>query len=142
MKRFSDMLVDDREFEVGGEIFKWRYPFWEEMAAIFDEDVDLLKNLDADSGQMPSTKESIERTIERSLVFIDPEDGAHERFRALAQRKDPPVPLFLFGEIYRWLLEVTSNRPSRQPSASEPGAGNSEASSAGRSRSQAVTRIG
>ena len=32
MRRFSEELVEDREFEIGGELFKWRYPYWEEFA--------------------------------------------------------------------------------------------------------------
>src|SRR6187402_3183418 len=50
VKRFSAEEVD-REFEVGGEIFKWQVPYWEDIADRLDKDVaatkEAVKQLDA-----------------------------------------------------------------------------------------------
>lgn len=140
MKRFSDDLVDaeDREFEIGGELFKWRYPHWEELAVILDEDVAALRN-----GGEPAdltTKVVIEDNIKKILVFVDSVEGAHKRFRDLAKRKENPIPLQMFSQVYRWLLEVSSGRPTEQPSDLEPGAGDTEASSSEGRPSRAVRR--
>lgn len=145
MKEFSEALTDDRKFEIGGEVFAWHYPHWEEMAGIFDEDVELIRGLgrdgeDEEAKTQPNTKESIELTINRILVFLEDTDGAHDRFRGLAARKDRAVPYFLFSDLYRWLLEVTSARPTRPPSDSEPGGGSTEDTSPDESLSQEATQ--
>jgi len=141
VKKFSDDLAEDREFEIGGEMFRWRYPHWEETAAIYDEDLELLKDIEKQTnGDGPTTKEAVALTQKRIKIFIDPGNDAYKRFDALMKRKADPVPLFQYGELYRWLLEVTSGRPTNQPSDSEPGAGTTEASSAEESPSTGVVR--
>jgi hypothetical protein len=134
MKQFSDALEKERQFEIGGELFKWRYPYWEEMSALFDEDSVLLEKLKENGNEEFSTdKEAIELIIKRIELFLDPEEGSLARWKKLAHRKSNPVPRFQFNELYRWLLEVTSGRPTEQPSDLEPGAGSTEASSVERS---------
>jgi hypothetical protein len=136
VKSFSQDLAEDREFEIGGEVFRWRYPHWEETAAIYDEDLELLKEIEGQTnGDGPTTKQAVAMTQKRIQIFIDPAQDAIKRFQALTKRKTDPVPLFQYGELYRWLLEVTSGRPTNQPSDSEPGAGTTEASSADASSS-------
>lgn len=130
MKKFSDVLVQDRKFEVGGETFTWRYPYWQETASIFDADVAASQNGDIDL----TAKRSIEDYIERIAVFLDPEDESPIRWKKLAKRKNSPIAYFQFHQVYRWLLEVTSGRPTPPPSDSDPGGGSSEASSAEESR--------
>jgi len=150
MKSFSEELVEDRAFEVGGETFKWRYPQWEEMAAIYDEDFEILRKIevpqpngssasgeedaealaDALAEQTPSVVETTALTLERIILFIEDEDDAHARFRALTERKENAIPPFLIGYIYRWLLEMASGgRPMMPLSVSEAGGGDTEASS-------------
>jgi hypothetical protein len=124
-------LIEDREFEIGGEIFKWRYPYWEETAAIYDEDVATIGN---GNGEVDiSTKQAMELTIKRMEMFLDPEGESIKRWRALTKRKENPIPLHLYGDLYRWLLEVTSGRPTTALSTSEPGPGSTEVSSPGKS---------
>lgn len=141
MKEFSKELHEERSFEIGGEVFKWRYPHWEEMAKIFDEDVEIIKSATSvdesgRSAEQKSTVEALEMTIGRIILFIDPDNDGIERFRALAARKERAVPLFLFSALYRWLLEVTSSRPTTPPSDLEPGGGSIEATSPDESSSQ------
>ena len=63
-------------------------------------------------------------------MFLDPENEAIKRWKALAKRKTDPVPHYMYRELYEWLLEVTSGRPTEQPSPSENGPGQTVSTSA------------
>lgn len=147
IKTFS--MPTDRKFEVGGEVYEWVTPYWEDLAAIFDEDVaDTLRALaDAekdpaerleDSEPAQQTRENIEKMQKRIMLFLDEKD--HERFQALTRRKKDPVAMFMWQQVYTWLLEVATGRPTEQPSPSEAGAGNGAPSSQAGSRSRAAGR--
>ena len=123
LREFSKELAEDRDFEIGGEVFKFRYPYWEEGAAIFDED--LSPNGD---GKF-SWKADTELAIKRIPIFLDPDNDSHKRFKALAARKTNPVPRQQLVELYRWLVRITSGLPTNPPSDSESGGGASDASS-------------
>lgn len=125
MKRFP--TAEDREFEIAGEVFKWVYPYWEDIADVFDRDAQDLEAMDGEketNGNAPFTvRANIADYIERIELFIDPEfnDGL-ERWRTLTKRKKNPIPHSQYAELYRWLLEVTSAaHPIEQSSPSEPG---------------------
>lgn len=123
MKRFA--VAEDREFEIGGEVFKWVYPFWEDIAKIFDVDDESQDTIDN------SVRGTISDLIERIAVFIDPDfnDGVN-RWKALANRRKNPIPHSQYSELYRWLLEVTSDpHPTDPSSPSEDGQQNGEATS-------------
>lgn len=140
------MVPDDRQFEVGGEIYEWVTPYWEDLAAIYDEDVQraITALKEPDEGNEPDeaaetgTHDNIERTQQRIKLFLEEKD--HKRWDALCARRDNPVPMHLYGEIFKWLLEVATGRPTQQPSDSEPGAGNGGQSSQAGSRSRAAGR--
>lgn len=118
MKRFT--VEQDREFEIAGEIFKWVYPYWEDIADVFDKDsVEMETNGDA-----PLTvRGTISDFIERIELFIDPEfNDGRNRWKALAKRKKNPIPHSQFAELYSWLLGVTSETHPTEPfSPSEDG---------------------
>ena len=149
MKRFTEMIPDDREFELGDELWTWETPYWEDLAAIFDEDVHLIqqaaiaaaKEAEAEAkgeaGETAAdaqTRDNISRVQTRIMLFLPKED--HARWRKLCARRTKPVPMFLFNEVYRWLLEVATGRPTTPPSDSEPGGGNGAVSSQAGSRSR------
>lgn len=147
MKEFSQLIPEDRKFELGGEVWEWETPHWEALAAIFDEDVQILTaNLEEDEEQQKDetpkdetpTKDSIARVQDRIALFLPAAD--RPRWKKLCQRKENPVPMFLFSEVYRWLLEVATGRPTQPPSDSESGGGNGEVSSPAGSRSRAGSR--
>ena len=113
MKRFA--VEDDREFEVVGEVFKWVYPHWEDIAAMFDRDsAEATTN-----GNEPETmRVAIGDLIERIAMFIDPDyNNGRERWFELTKRRQNPVPHSMFPELYRWLLEATSGRYPTPPSS-------------------------
>lgn len=119
MKRFA--VVQDREFEIAGEVFAWVYPYWEDIAAVFDQDTkqdeEAAKNGD---GLEVTVHQTIEDFIDRIQLFLEPE--SKERWVALTKRKKNPIPHAQYAELYRWLLEVTSSpTPTEQPSPSEDG---------------------
>lgn len=126
MKRFSDELVEDREFELGGELFKWRYPHWEATAELFDREMHPSEN--GDAGDF-SFKADTEHAIAGIPMFLDPDNDAHKRFKTLISRKDDPVPRHLIIQAYRWLVQVTSGLPTGPPSDSDSGGGTSDTSS-------------
>lgn len=115
MKRFT--IAEDREFEIGGEVFKWVYPYWEDIAAVFDQDA---KEVEAD---VPfSVRATIADFIKRIELFLDPENDGINRWRALTKRKANPIPHSQYSALYQWLLEVTSQpNPTEQSSPSEDG---------------------
>lgn len=125
-RQFSKELDEDRDFEIGGEVFKFRYPHWEEGAAIFDEDL-------TQNGDGFSWKADTEAAIKQIPVFLDPANDAHKRFKALIARKTDPVPRQQIVELHQWLVRVTSGLPTEPPVGSQPGGGASDSSSPGES---------
>ena len=118
MRRFSDELEEDREFEIGGELFKWRYPHWTEGAEIMDQTVEPTVNGDGDVGfYTRDTKFAIDRIPN----MLDPVNDSHKRFKALVARKTDPVPRQQFVQLYVWLVQKVSGLPTTPPS--EPGDG-------------------
>lgn len=115
MKRFT--VEEDREFEIGGEVFKWVYPYWEDIAEVFDRDVK-----EADNDVPFSVRATIADFIERIELFLDPEGDSINRWRALTKRKKNPIPHSQYSALYQWLLEVTSQpHPTEPSSPSEAG---------------------
>lgn len=133
MKRFA--VADDREFEIGGEVFKWVYPYWEDIADVFDVDED-------ETSIDNSVRGTIADLIERIKIFIDPDfnDGV-TRWTALSKRRKDPIPHSQYAELYRWLLEVTSDpHPSEPSTPSEDGQQNGEPTSTAAPSSRATSR--
>ena len=130
-REFSKELAEDRDFEIGREVFTWRYPHWQEAAQLFDEEVTPAEtNGDA---QEFSFKADTELAIKRIPMFLEGGAPTKKRWEALANRKDDPVPRHQIVQLYRWLIQVTSGLPTNPPSASEPGGGDSDTSSQGES---------
>ena len=126
MKRFSAEEVD-REFEFGGEIFKWQVPYWEDIANRIDKDLIAAqavlarlegKEVEEGTEEFPDTAHgSTEHFIRRIELFIDPENDSIKRWRALTKRKKPAVPLGAFKDLHEWLLEVGTKRDPTEPSS-------------------------
>ena len=126
LREFSKELAEDRDFEFGGEVFKFRYPHWEQGAQIWDEDLEDAKDVNGNF----SWKADTELAIKRIPIFLDPANESHKRFKALVDRKTNAVPRHQLVELYRWLVRVTSDLPTTPPSASGPLGGDTESSSA------------
>jgi len=127
LREFSKELVDDRQFEIGGELFEWRYPYWEDFADRRDQDASVVQNPESTSEL--SFKDLYKDFIERIEPFLDPKNDSLKRWRALAKRKVDPVPAYQFTELYMWLLEVTSARPTETLLSSSNGQERTEAMS-------------
>lgn len=130
-REFSKELAEDRDFEIGGQVFTWRYPHWQEAASLFDQEV----TPESTNGEVPefSFKADTELAIKRIPTFIEGTNDAHKRWKELVARKTDPVPRHQIVQLYRWLIQVTSGLPTSPPSASEPGGGDSDTSSQGES---------
>lgn len=121
MKRFSDALADDREFEFAGELFKFQYVHWSVLTAIVDGG--------RDNGKEPTATENVQEIVDAIPSFIDSENDGEKRMHALLSSKDKPVPIGQVNALYEWLLEVTSGRPTVPPLPSEAGPGKTAPSS-------------
>ncbi len=143
IRSFSKELIEDREFEIGGEVFEFIYPHWEIGAKIFDDELAPAKK----NGEAPAEpdkffwKNDTKMAIEKIPMFLNPKNDALNRFKALASRKTDAVPRFQFVQLYSFLVAVTSNLPTNLPSSSpsDDGDGKTEAESAGASPSTEAT---
>jgi len=131
-RSFSKELEEDREFEIGGQIFKFQYPHWKDGALLFDEE--MIQVADAAETNGDATAFSFvadtETAIKRVPMFLDPENDAHKRWKELVARKPPhAVPRHQIAQCYRFLVEVTSGFPTTPLSDSSSGDGSSEESS-------------
>jgi len=125
-REFSKELAEDRQFEIGGELFEWTYPHWEQSAKLWDGDDQKVED---SNGNTFSFKADTEYAIKNVPIFLDPKNDSHKRWKALTARKSDPVPRHQIVQLYRWLFEVASGLPTSPASESEPGAGSSEESS-------------
>lgn len=123
MRTFSKELVQDRDFEIGGQVFTWRYPFWEETAEMFD-----AKDTEQQDGEF-SLKVDTQFAIERMPIFLEEANDAHNRWKELMERRKDAVPRYQIVQLYRWLVEQTSTFPTPPPSDLETGAGSNGTSS-------------
>lgn len=143
MRRFSDdvMEAEKREFEVLGEVFRWRYPGWDEFSDRLDADFASVRSTNGDAteaGEKPNehaTREMYQDYVDRIAEFIDPDwnDGV-TRWKALAapkRGKKIPVPAYLLMDIWNYLVEVTTRSPTKLPSASAAGQPSTEPTSPG-----------
>ena len=125
MKRFA--VAQDHEFEIAGEVFTWVYPYWEDIAKVFDQDTAETTNGD---GGVQTVHQTIQDLIDRINLFIEP--SQREQWVALTKRKKNPIPHAQYSELYRWLLEVTSSpTPTEPPLPSADGPPPTEATSTG-----------
>lgn len=135
MRRWSQELIEDREFELGGELFEWIYPHWEVGAKIFDDDLDPADSNGSGEPQQFSFVTDTKLALERIPLFLNPKNDALKRFKALAARKEDAVPRYQWVQVYRWLVQVTGGLPTIPPSsegsdggAGETGTGSSDVS--------------
>jgi hypothetical protein len=144
LRSFSEELMEQREFEIGGQVFRIRYPHWREGALLFDEITTPVEN--GGSKQEPAAFSFVadaETAIKKIPMFIDPDyNDGHARFKEMVGRKKDPVPRFQLVELYKWLVAVTDGRPTEPPSPSAAGGGDTEALSADASSSPEVTPSG
>jgi hypothetical protein len=139
MRRWSDELAEDREFEIGGELFEWIYPHWEIGAKLFDDDMTPAEK-NGDGEQQFSFVADTKLALDRIPLFLNPKNDSHKRFKALAARKTEAVPRYQFVQLYRWLVQVTGGLPTTPPSGSAPGGGENDAGSLEGSSSQEATQ--
>lgn len=119
MKVFE--VEKDRGFEVVGEAFQWVYPYWEDIADVFDED-ETEETTDQNGNSAVTVRSTLVDFQKRIELFIDPEfNEGIKRWRELTKRKKDPIPHSQYGQIYQWLLEVTSRTPTEPSSPSEDG---------------------
>ena len=138
-RSFSQEIAEkDREFEIGGETFKWRELPEDEfrnlivMEAEFQRDLETARKAreegeNEDTG--PGILVGLDFMVKRIVFFIDPERDAHKRFKALLKRKTNPVPHYQIDDLHGWLWEQVSGHPPTKQSISSNGGGDIETTS-------------
>jgi hypothetical protein len=128
-REFSKELEEDRDFEIGGEVFSWTYPTWEQTASLYDED---LKPSDNGDGSFSFTDDT-KFAIEKVKLFLDGPDQ-RKRWDALTKRKAKPIPRHQIVQLYRWLIQEAGGNPTKPSSdSSESEAGTNVSSGGGSS---------
>ena len=119
MKKFSDGLAKDRDFEFLGELFSYKLVHW----SVITEIVDGGRN-----GKDPTATEQVQELIDLIPKFVEDDNDGPARMAALLAGTDKPVPIGQVNALYEWLLEVSSGRPTEAPSPSPGGRGKTGAS--------------
>ena len=131
-RSFSQEIAEkDREFEIGGETFKWReLPFDEfknliEMEEEFQRKVAEARAAQAEEGKAADSGVNVglDFLIKRITFFLDPEADSHRRFKALLKRKENPVPHYQIDDLHGWLWEQVSGHPPTKQEISSNGGG-------------------
>jgi hypothetical protein len=132
----EEIATKDREFEIGGETFKWRELPFDEFKTLIAMEQD-FQNQVAEANKVKEGEEEgdtgvvvgLDFLIKRITFFLDPERDSHRRFKALLKRKDNPVPHYQIDELHGWLWEQVSGRPPTTPSTSSNGVGDTTSTS-------------
>lgn len=140
-KSFSEELVKERTFELGGETFEWRYLHWREYSRWLDE---RAAAEDAEHAARQSVLNERERLIAEGKTGDDlpaiPEETVEASFEALIGRiakyvvkdqldlfnevvndEDREIPGHLLRSLADWLLEVQTGRPTEEAPTSGDG---------------------
>jgi len=130
LRKFSDELTEDREFEFGGEVFRFRLFHWTETVKMLDTKIDQSLVINEDGSF--SFKADAEWCLKEINNFLDgPEEV--KRFKAVMARKTNPVPRFQIVELYGFLREKVQGLPTTPPLEQQSpggGGGNGTGSSA------------
>jgi hypothetical protein len=106
-KRASE---EDRTFTFGGEVFvaktavgRWVFKAYDRIA------------------QNTSVGETLEIVDECVLMMIEDRDDAAARYHRVCENQDDPITTDDLMDLVKWLMEVHTDRPTGQPSASASG---------------------
>jgi hypothetical protein len=131
---FDSVHVEDREFKLAGQTFRWRpIPYMEgleQLARTVREEVadedgaeeiekEKLSRSDVAERTIESYERNTERKIENLLLFLVPED--RERFKAAIV--EGGVSMHQIDALQEWLGQKQTERPTEAPSLSDAGRG-------------------
>ena len=125
MEEFSKRTITDRRFEIGGVVLEWQYPQFDDLFDLYADDEAAVGNGNVTTAE--DVRAQYHRRVKQIEVFLI-EDSV-EPWRQVVARKEDPIPPFLIGEVWTWLNEVATNRPTQPPSGLAPGGGNEDPSS-------------
>ena len=123
IRDFDAELVEDREIRIGGQIFEFIYPHWEIGAKIFDDELTPADSNGSGEPTVFSWVADTQEAINKIPMFLNPKEDAHNRWKQLVKRKEDAVPRFQIAQLYRLLVQVTSNLPTSPPSSEPSDAG-------------------
>jgi hypothetical protein len=127
-RSFSKEQPEDREFEIGGEIFRWEYPHWKDAAEFLQDELEQIREVqkeaegNGDIAPLFSWVAQAEKAVTGVPLFLDKSfNDAHNRWKKLMARKTNPVPRHQIEECYSWLVEITGGFPTQRPESSVTG---------------------
>ena len=126
MRKWSEELQQDREFEIGGELFEWIYPHWEVGAKLFNEELTPVASTNGGEPVAFDWVENTKKAVDGVPMFLNPKNDSHKRWKALCARKVDAVPRHQISQLYNWLVQVTGNLPTTPPSSTGSDAGDGE----------------
>ena len=110
MRKWSEELVEDREFEIGGELFEWIYPHWEVGAKLFDDDLTPADDQRRHPGVFVSRRTRSLRS-NGSRCSWTPRTTPTNGGRRWRHGRRTRCRRFQFVQLYRWLVQVTGGAP-------------------------------
>lgn len=137
-RSFSEELSEDREFEIGGEVLRFRIFHWTETVDMLDTKLDESLVINEDGSF--SFRADTEWCIKEIPKFLDgPEEV--KKFKTLMARKTDPVPRHQIAELYGYLRQQVQGLPTTSPSGPPlaDGDGKNGTESSGVSSSQEAT---
>ena len=140
MRKFSEEISTDRQFEIGGEVFTYRIFGWDETVTMLDTKLDESLVINEDGSY--SFRADTEWCIKEIPNFLEPGDD-RERFKKLMARKTAVVPRHQIAELYGWLRQRVQNLPTTPPSpmpSADGGGSNGAESSVGSPSTEAPSK--
>jgi hypothetical protein len=99
--------VEDRTFQIGGEVFVMRTAIRPEVLAAYED-------LDIESAKSADTLKVIDELI---VSCIEPADAGHDRYARLRTRDDDPITITDLVTLASYLVEGVTGRSPTQPSS-------------------------
>lgn len=128
---------EDREFVIGGETFKYAILHWSTSTGLLDGADDVRPEQNGGFSWRADT----EFAIKDMVTYLDPDEEAVKRWKALVARKTNPVTRTEIVDAYLYARTQALGLPTLPPSSRESsdGGGSTEQGSSGGSPSTGAT---
>jgi hypothetical protein len=147
VKNFDQVHPENKAFILAGQEFHWTPMWWRDFGTVIEEETERFleqqrkeeeyeakaDKLRAEGKKVPDPPtgqtlvDSYEDLIKAICRYIEPSEV--DRFKEVVNDPGKRISHLQLTELRDWIREVTNNRPTEEPSPSEPGPGQTEATS-------------